>query len=42
MQEPCVSRALMAMIAFRYAHVTPIEWNGVVDLGSMLDKIIIQ
>jgi histone acetyltransferase len=35
-EEPCVSRALMAMIAFRYAHVSPTEWSGVVDLGKIL------
>ncbi|OXA60750.1 Histone acetyltransferase KAT2B [Folsomia candida] len=35
-EEPCVSRALMATIAFRYAHVSELEWSGVVDLGKIL------
>lgn len=35
-EEPSISRALMALIAFRYAHVSIVEWAGVVDLGKIL------
>jgi histone acetyltransferase len=35
-EEPSISRALMALIAFQYAHVSITEWAGVVDLGKIL------
>lgn len=35
-EEPSISRALMALIAFKYCHVNSFEWAAVVDLGKIL------
>ncbi|ODM93034.1 Histone acetyltransferase KAT2B [Orchesella cincta] len=35
-EEPSISRALMALIAFRYCHVNSFEWVAIVDLGKIL------
>lgn len=35
-EEPSISRALMALIAFRYGNMGTTEWTAVVDLGKIL------
>jgi len=35
-EDPCISRAIMALLAFRYGHVAPAEWFALVDLGKIL------
>ena len=35
-EEPSISRAVMALLAFRYGHLNSFEWGGLVDLGKIL------
>jgi hypothetical protein len=35
-EEPCIARAIMALLAFRFGHYAPLEWHALVDLGKIL------
>ena len=35
-EDPCIQRAISALLAFRYGHVPATEWSALVDLGKIL------